>query len=113
MGILSTLGRILNGPDRADIIVSTGNRYRGVEVRPGEGDCCSAVRAIRGKRFLSNEVPPLPLPECDARKCRCTYELFADRRRSSAINSGLPVDHAVGAAEPVTERSRQDEDRAA
>lgn len=56
------------------------SRYRGVEVIANGKDCCEAVREISGKRFLSEEVPKLPLIGCDATECRCSYELFEDRR---------------------------------
>ena len=56
------------------------SRYRGVQVNGIRADCCAAVQAVAGQRFLSDEVPMLPLRGCDANDCRCTYELFDDRR---------------------------------
>lgn len=56
------------------------SRFRAVEILVDE-NCCKAAEAARGQRFLSNEVPPLPLPDCDAETCACRYELFADRRK--------------------------------
>lgn len=56
------------------------SRYRGVQVNGIRADCCAAVQAVAGQRFLSDEVPMLPLGGCDANDCRCTYELFDDRR---------------------------------
>ena len=55
-------------------------RFRGVQLNPNHDDCCDAVRESIGQRFLSNEVPMLPLEDCDSADCRCTYELFDDRR---------------------------------
>lgn len=60
--------------------VNQKSRYRSVQVHANSADCCEAARAIEGKRFLSTEVPRLPLEDCDADDCRCTYELFDDRR---------------------------------
>lgn len=60
--------------------VNEKSRYRGVQVHGKRAGCCEAVRAVAGKRFLSNEVPKLPLSGCDASDCRCSYELFDDRR---------------------------------
>ena len=55
-------------------------RFRGVQLNPNQDACCDAVRASIGQRFLSGEVPMLPLEGCDSEDCRCTYELFDDRR---------------------------------
>lgn len=56
------------------------SKYRGVQVNPRAEDCCEVVRAAVGTRYLSNNVPTLPLEGCDAVDCNCTYELFDDRR---------------------------------
>lgn len=86
MGLLSSLTEKLT--TRTKTTPATGansggtssSRYRAVQVNaPGE-ECCQAVLAIQGRRFLSDEVPALPLEGCDAGDCRCTYELFDDRR---------------------------------
>ena len=61
-------------------VTHTRSRFRGVQLNPNQDDCCDAVRASIGQRFLSNEVPMLPLEACDSADCRCTYELFEDRR---------------------------------
>jgi hypothetical protein len=58
------------------------SRYRCVEVLPGSLDCCQAVQDILGQRFLSKQIPSLPLDACDAQDCRCSYEFLADRRTS-------------------------------
>ena len=34
-------------------------------------DACTAALSLQGKRFRFNEVPELPLPNCDADYCRC------------------------------------------
>lgn len=39
-----------------------------------------AVKTLKDKRFLSGDVPKLPLDGCDANECQCTYELYHDRR---------------------------------
>jgi hypothetical protein len=44
---------------------------------------CAAAALCRNMRFLSQEAPPLPLPECPNREqCRCVYRHFEDRRSS-------------------------------
>ncbi len=40
---------------------------------------CHAARELRGKRFLAEEMPELPLPGCD-RKCECTFKYHRERR---------------------------------
>ncbi len=59
------------------------SRYRCVEILPGGLDCCRAVRDTLGTRFLSAQVPSLPLDGCDAKDCQCSYELLPDRRTNS------------------------------
>ena len=61
-------------------VTNTRSRFRGVQLNPNHDGCCEAVRETVGQRFLSNEVPMLPLQDCDSDDCRCTYELFDDRR---------------------------------
>lgn len=56
------------------------SKYRGVQVNPRGEDCCEVARAAVGLRYLSDDVPMLPLDGCDAADCQCTYELFSDRR---------------------------------
>ncbi len=46
-----------------------------------KGEACDPVLALKGTRFLSDQAPPLPLPDCPyASTCRCVYQHFADRR---------------------------------
>jgi len=55
--------------------------YHAVEV-VGDEHPCAAAKRLEGKRILSRFIHlfPLPLPECDAHPCRCTYKHYADRR---------------------------------
>lgn len=55
-------------------------RFNAVEVMPRKDACCEAVRAISGRRFLPEEAPLVPLPDCDEPNCDCTYRRFDDRR---------------------------------
>lgn len=45
-----------------------------------DSQCCSAVRTVEARRFLSEDAPGLPLPQCDYATCRCKYEHHGDRR---------------------------------
>ena len=67
----------------ASSAVENGSRatnFRGVQVNIDPESCCEAAKAISGKRFLEANTPMLPLAECDANDCRCTYKRFGDRR---------------------------------
>ena len=56
-------------------------KYSGAEVIAGDG-ACDAARSLANLRFLSADVPPLPLETCDRRAiCKCKYRHFNDRRR--------------------------------
>ena len=70
------------------------SKYRSVQVNAVGSDCCAAVKAIAGKRFLSDEVPMLPLDGCDMIDCGCTYELHDDRRAEVRRASDLTYDIA-------------------
>lgn len=54
---------------------------------------CPEAEAMKGRRFLSNEAPRLPLPGCSQPwACRCVYRHHADRRatpRRASDRSGL------------------------
>ena len=81
MGLLASLAGIRTiQTTTTGSCVNEKSRYRGVQVNGIRADCCAAVQAVAGQRFLSDEVPMLPLSGCDANDCRCTYELFDDRR---------------------------------
>jgi hypothetical protein len=58
---------------------STDNAYAAVSVACGEGACFRA-EAISGIRFLVDEAPLLPMPNCAAETCTCRYFHFRDRR---------------------------------
>lgn len=73
------------------------NPFHAVAIKPGEG-CCGAALALRGKRFLSREAPAVPLPDCGAARCTCTYLHFDDRRSGG--------DRRRAAAQPAQERRR-------
>lgn len=65
---------------RAKAVPNPRSQFRGVQLNPNTDSCCKAVREAVGKRYLSHEVPMLPLADCDSSDCRCTYQLFDDRR---------------------------------
>lgn len=67
-------------------------KFAAAAIVPGSDACCSAVREIAWKRFLTNQVPMIPLRDCDLAKCSCTYRRYPDRRqenrRAAAANMG-------------------------
>ncbi len=103
---LSELGKLLFGSQRSKSAVATRSNYRAVEVLPGHDGCCAEAQEILGKRFLSDEVPMLPLAGCDAKSCGCTYQLFADRRQT-------PGECETPASDRRRGSGRGNEDRAA
>jgi hypothetical protein len=94
LGILIVLGLVLyrlnllpwtrqtgstRGPVRAQSQdASERNPYPAVSIRCANG--CGAAQQLKGKRFLGNEAPPLPLADCDAQHCQCRYHHHVDRR---------------------------------
>ncbi len=59
--------------------VSVSNQYPAVSIRTYRNGC-PAAEALRGKRFLPADAPPLPLPNCIWARCNCTYAHHVDRR---------------------------------
>jgi len=75
-------------------IVGIKKLFHGVAVRSRGSVCCSAVDALDGQRFLSEEAPLLPLSACSNPKgCKCVYEHFDERRDTLRRESdiGMPI----------------------
>lgn len=53
--------------------------YHAVGIKPGH-ESCEGAKQLAGMRFLAAKAPALPLRDCDAAECRCSYVHFADRR---------------------------------
>ena len=64
---------------RARVKSAPVTSYRGNTIEMCKG-ACSAVTQMKGKRFLENETPPLPVIGCDNESCTCRYKNFEDRR---------------------------------
>jgi hypothetical protein len=56
-----------------------GGRFSAVEIRP-RGSACAAAHQLKGRRFLAKNAPTLPLRECAADRCACTFSKLRDRR---------------------------------
>jgi hypothetical protein len=56
---------------------------------------CAAAAQCRSKRFLSTQIPALPLRDCDrAAACHCKYKHYDDRR--TALRRGDDVHRGLG-----------------
>jgi hypothetical protein len=78
---------------------------------------CPAAEGLRHTRFLSDEAPPLPLPECSSPwRCKCIYRHHSDRRatlrRRETDRSRLPTPR-VGKErrERLVKRGRRKDDQ--
>ena len=54
--------------------------YSAVTIDFGKSDACPAVMRIFGQRFLGEDAPALPLFDCTAEVCSCTFRHYDDRR---------------------------------
>jgi hypothetical protein len=54
-------------------------RFGAVEIRT-RGNACAAARSLEGQRFLARRAPALPLPDCAAPQCTCSFGKLSDRR---------------------------------
>lgn len=54
-------------------------RYYGVSIKAGV-NTCDAVDAIRNERFLLEDAPKFPLPDCNHADCSCVAIPEDDRR---------------------------------
>ena len=73
-------------PKKAGAVEVTRNQprhrehyYYGVSVQI-DNNPCDAARAIADHRYLSEEAPHFPLPDCDRKECRCMVRPQDDRR---------------------------------
>jgi hypothetical protein len=95
MALLARLnGNPGTGTKTAKTTTTTKNSYRGVQVVVQKKDCCRAALAIADKRFLIDQIPKLPLTDCDADSCRCAYARFDERRTDTRRASDLGYDMA-------------------
>lgn len=86
--------------------------FHAVEIRCSNAACAAAKQA-RGKRYLPEEAPRLPLVRCArAGHCTCRYYHLNDRRQGPrrASESGLPAQLMLQSAERRGRVSRRAED---
>ena len=70
---------------------------------------CSAAKSLKGKRFLSNAAPRIPLADCDVLECECRFVHHQDRRagdeRRDSYSQGLGGETGK---HPIEQRKRRD-----
>jgi hypothetical protein len=87
-----------------------GGRFGAVQIRP-RGKACRAAHLLGKYRFLAKNAPPLPLRECTAARCACTFSKLPDRR-----TEGRRIDHGGLTASlllAASRRQKRDRRRAA
>ena len=68
--------------------------YHAVSV-VAQKDACQEAKHLKGKRYLLDDAPILPLAGCDAKNCDCVYAHYKDRRqgdRRDTLSNGRLID---------------------
>ncbi|MDX1482052.1 MAG: hypothetical protein R3315_10265 [Woeseiaceae bacterium] len=88
---MNIISKLLGEQDGDAEKTPESSRYRCVLIRVDCDSACRAALSVAGKKFLVNEIPQLPLPDCDRQNCTCSYELQEDRRsaRRRAADAGM------------------------
>jgi len=53
--------------------------FRAVSIQCGP-DACEAARKLEGRRGFPSQLPRLPLSQCNAESCTCSFRQHVDRR---------------------------------
>ena len=80
-------------PEAVKSIAAKSSQFHAVSIS-FDKYACPAAKEMAGRRFLSTAAPKLPLPDCSAMQCNCTFKHHGDRRtgkdrRSPFSGSGL------------------------
>lgn len=84
--------------------------YHAVSIR-FQPDACNAAKAMAGRRFLATAPPKLPLPDCDATKCRCRFAHHDDRRSGKDRRSPFSPTQTMTGSGSYLEEQRNGGDR--
>jgi hypothetical protein len=87
-----------------------GGRFSAVQIRARSG-ACRPAQLLQGQRFLAKDAPLLPLPECKAPRCSCTFSKLPDRR-----SDGRRLEHgglSTSFFQAVNRRMKRDRRRTA
>lgn len=71
----------VNLRDRSSQTLNSASAFKAVAIVCDDTRACPAARALDGERFLGTEAPKLPLPDCTANVCTCTFHHHQDRRK--------------------------------
>lgn len=72
---------------------------------------CAAAKSMAGRRFLATAPPKLPLPDCDARECRCRFAHHDDRRSGKERRNPFAPGQTIVAAGSYKKEQRAGKDR--
>lgn len=91
------------------------NPFAALSIVFDEASACPEVMKYSGQRLLSREAPKLPLPNCSAKKCTCSFHHFSDRRKAArrADETGIIEEPYVGPDRRLESRGRRADDRPA
>lgn len=79
--LVQKLAREEAGPAKVPAVAkAAAEPWHAVSIKPGHA-CCEGAKQLAGMRFLSRKAPRLPLPDCSADVCHCSYLHYPDRRR--------------------------------
>lgn len=70
--------------------------YWAVKIQPSDNGACEAARAAQSRVYDLYRAPPLPLPECPNKRCRCSYVGLPERRRRDILPPGMTQDRRRG-----------------
>lgn len=85
------------------------NAYHAVSIKFAS-NACMAAKDLAGTRFLSNEAPMLPLPECNVNNCECHFAHHPDRRTGKDRRSPF-TPSGFSASTGNFEQERREDDR--
>ena len=82
--------------------------FRAVSIRSGDGTACAAFTEIKDQRFLCNQAPMLPLPDCtNPSACKCIYQHLDDRRQEDRRAEVTGIGDQYFASEDRRETNRR------
>lgn len=89
-------------------------RYWGVRVAAHADEGCEAMQRVASHVFPISSPPPLPLPDCRMRRCRCYYRPYPERRRGERRHAGdrrfaIRVEGDLGDRRKGDDRRRHDD----
>ncbi len=89
---------------------SRQKHFYGVSVQPGSY-ACDAAKQIWGHRYLVEEAPVLPLPDCDRPNCKCYLHPENDRRAGFSRHGDTFAAYGDFIPEVFSQRRKEKTDR--